>query len=84
MAAEIEYKESVFKKDLKNMDKKTALRIIEKLEKELSKNPDKGFALKGEFQGLFKLRVGDYRVIYAKTKKGVLVGRIKNRKNVYK
>ena len=69
---------------LKNIDRKTALRLVNKLEKELSRNPDKGAALKGEFAGLFKLRVGDYRVIYSKTQKGVLILRIKHRKKVYK
>ena len=31
----------------------------------------------------YRLRIGDYRVIYAKTRDGVLVLRIGHRKNVY-
>ena len=84
MKVEIEYKISVYKKDLKNIDRKDALRVIDKLEVELKKNPDKGIPLKGKFKGLFKLRVGGYRVIYAKTPKGVLVTRIKPRGQAYK
>ena len=84
MTVEIEYKESVFEKDLKGIDKKTALRIINKLEAVLSKNPNKGAPLKGNYKGLFKFRVGDYRVIYAKTENGVLVTRIRDRKDVYR
>jgi mRNA-degrading endonuclease RelE of RelBE toxin-antitoxin system len=40
--------------------------------------------LSGEFAGLFKLRVGDYRVIYAKTTEGYLVPRIGRRSEVYR
>jgi len=83
LATEIEYKESVFK-DLKNSGLPHAKRIVDKLEDKLKKNPHKGFPLKGEFEGFFKLRIGDYRVIYVKTTTGVLVLRIAHRKKAYK
>jgi mRNA-degrading endonuclease RelE of RelBE toxin-antitoxin system len=41
------------------------------LEEELSRDPDCGEALSGQFKGLFKLRIGDYRVVYSRTKDGV-------------
>ena len=50
----------------------------------LSGNPDTGEPLRGEFSGLFKYRVGDYRVIYAKISDGILVLRIGHRKDVYR
>ncbi|MDO9350111.1 MAG: type II toxin-antitoxin system mRNA interferase toxin, RelE/StbE family [Deltaproteobacteria bacterium] len=40
--------------------------------------------LKGQFAGLRKYRVGDYRVIYAILGDDVLVLRIGHRKDVYK
>jgi len=83
LAAEIEYKESVFK-DLKNIGLPHAKRNVVNLENELQKNPHTGLPLKGEFEGLFKLRIGDYRVIYTKTTTGVLVLRIAHRKKAYK
>ena len=83
MAVEIEYKESVFK-DLKKIGMPNSKGIVDKLEKDLKKDPDKGLPLKGEFEGLFKLRTGDYRAIYAKTKTGVLILRIAHRKKIYK
>ncbi|MBU2496102.1 MAG: type II toxin-antitoxin system RelE/ParE family toxin, partial [Candidatus Omnitrophica bacterium] len=43
-----------------------------------------GEPLKGDLAGLFKLRVFNYRVVYAKTKEGVLVLRIRHRKNAYR
>lgn len=83
MAFEIQYKRSVVK-DLRNLDKVEAKRVIDKLEKELKTDPDAGEQLKGKFAGLLRLRVGDYRVIYARTKDGVLVLLIAHRKDVNK
>jgi len=83
LAVKIDYKESVFK-DLKKIGMPNAKRIVDKLEKELKKDSNKGLPLKGEFEGLFKLRTGDYRVIYAKTEKGVLILKIAHRKKAYK
>lgn len=83
MAFEIQYKRSVVK-DLRNLDKVEAKRVIDKLEKELKTDPDAGEQLKGKFAGLLRLRVGDYRVIYARTKDGVLVLLIAHRKDVCK
>ncbi|RLG24718.1 hypothetical protein DRN85_07240 [Methanosarcinales archaeon] len=40
--------------------------------------------LSGQFKGLFKYRIGNYRAIYAKTKEGVLVLRIGHRSRIYK
>jgi mRNA interferase RelE/StbE len=83
LASKITYKTSVIK-DLKRLDKEEARRIIDKLEASLSANPDAGIPLKGEFQGLFKYRVGDYRVIYAKTPGQVLILRVAHRKDIYR
>ena len=81
MASRVSYKASVAG-DLKRLDTSAARRIIEKLERVLSIDPNTGIPLTGEFHGLFKYRVGDYRVIYAKTSDGVLVLRIGHRKGV--
>ncbi|MBU4174372.1 MAG: type II toxin-antitoxin system RelE/ParE family toxin [Actinobacteria bacterium] len=83
MAFSVHYKKSVTR-DLKNLDKSEAKRVIDKLEGELKKDPDGGEKLKGKFAGLSKLRVGDYRVIYTRTKDGVIVLLIAHRKDVYR
>ncbi len=83
MASKISYKASVVG-DLKRLDKPVARRVLEKLERALTDNPNAGVPLTGEFRGLFKLRVGDYRVIYTKTLAGPLVLRIGHRKEVYR
>jgi mRNA interferase RelE/StbE len=79
----IEYKSSVAH-DLKNLDKAIARRVIKELEEVLSRDPDCGEALTGQFKGLFKLRIGDYRVVYSKKQGGVLVLRIRNRSKAYR
>jgi len=83
LAYKILYKASV-ERDLKSLSKDEAKRVLAKVEKALRENPDKGEPLKGIFQGLYRYRVGDYRVIYAKTTEGVLVLRIGHRRDVYK
>jgi addiction module RelE/StbE family toxin len=82
LASSIQYKKSVAR-DLKNLDKAAAKRVIDKLERVLKKDPDAGEQLKGKFAGLSRLRVGDYRVIYARTRDGALVLMIAHRKDVY-
>ncbi len=83
MAYNIVYKKSV-QRDLKRLSKAEAHRVLSQVEKELSKNAGSYPVLKGQFAGLRKYRVGDYRVIYAILDDDVLVLRIGHRKEVYK
>ena len=83
MPTKVEYKKSVFR-DLKTIGIPEAGRIISRLEEILKENPHRGFPLKGKFTGLFKIKIGNYRVIYTKTQKGVLILRIRHRREVYK
>ena len=82
MEYKIAYKRSVIK-DLKKIDKTDSKKIIVKIEKEFSKKPESYPALKGEFIGLRKLRVGNYRIIYAILDNEVLILRVGHRKEVY-
>jgi len=83
LAYNIVYKKSVHR-DLKKLSKPEGKRILDLFEKELTKKPESNPVLKGQFAGLRKYRVGDYRVIYAILKKDVLILRIGNRKDIYK
>jgi mRNA interferase RelE/StbE len=78
----ITYKKSVIR-DLKKINKADLKRLIRKIEKELSQKPESYPALKGDFAGLRKLRVGNYRVIFAILNKEVLILRVGHRKEVY-
>ena len=83
MPVRIDYKASV-EKDLRKIGMPHSTRVMNKLEKILSQDPNKGEPLKGKYKGMFKLRVGEYRVIYSKTKIGVLVLRIRHRGKAYR
>ena len=83
MAYNVVYKKSV-NRDLKKLSKAEAGRILDQIEQELTKKPESSPVLKGQFSGLRKYRIGDYRVIYALVGTDILVLRIAHRKDVYK
>lgn len=82
MAFEIKYKASVAR-DLKNIGKHNAGRIVNDFEKSLRGGRNSGAPLKGQFKGLFKYRVGEYRVIYTLIEDGIIVLRIAHRSRAY-
>lgn len=73
--------------DLARLDKPVAQRILKKIrwlaENFESITPER---LTGPWQGVFKLRVGDYRVLYTcdREKQKILVHFIRHRREVYK
>ena len=82
MTGRVLYKSSVAR-DLKRIDPKDMQRILRQIEEALGTKSGSGEALHGEFAGLFKLRVGDYRVVYAQAGQDVLVLRIRQRSKAY-
>ena len=83
MAFNINYKKSI-ERDLSRLDKAEARRILDKIEKELSERAQSFPVLKGEFAGLRKLRIGDYRVVFTIMDNDVLVLRIGHRREIYR
>lgn len=83
MAYNVVYKKSV-KRDLKSLSKAEANHILDQIEEELSKKPESYPTLKGQFAGLRKYRIGDYRIIYAILGNDVLILRTGHKKDVYK
>ena len=83
MAYNVVYKKSVHR-DLKNLTKAEASRILDRIERELARKPESYPVLKGQFAGLRKYRIGDCKVIYALVGADILVLRIGNRRDVYK
>jgi len=82
LTVRILYKASV-RRDLKKINPKSVDRILREIRDALASSPRSGEALRGEFAGLYKLRVGDYPVIYAPLEEGVLVLRIRHRSKAY-
>lgn len=81
MAGKILYKSSVGR-DLKLIDSRDRERVLRQIGETLE-DPRSGEPLHGEFAGLYKLRVGDYRVIYTLVGQDVLVLRIRHRGKAY-
>lgn len=77
------------KKQLKKLDKRIALLLINWIEKNLvnTNNPRKnGKALKGNLKGLWRYRIGDYRLIceIIDNELTILIIELGNRKSIYK
>ena len=73
--------------DVRRLDRAAAQRVLEKL-RWLAENFEatKLRALTGPEHGLFKLRVGDYRVVYScdQKKREIEVHRVRHRREVYR
>ncbi len=81
----VAYLDSI-EEDLKKIDKAIIKKILNRIETYLAQDPKGlGKPLKGEFQGYWRYRWGDYRVIYKISEREILILilRIGNRKEVY-
>ena len=83
MAYRILYKKSV-SRDLNRLSKADARRILDQIDRELPKKAASNPVLKGQFAGLRKHRIGDYRVIYSILDDDVVILRISHRRDVYR
>ena len=73
-------------KDLAALDKPIRKRIIDKIEKILAQDPEGlGKPLTGSFKGMWRYRIGDFRVIYRISEEEILilVAKVGDRKNIY-
>jgi mRNA interferase RelE/StbE len=74
-------------KELEKLDKPVARRIADRI-KWLGENIEKikPKSLKGEFVGLYKLREGDYRIIYEIIRKErvIVIHSVGHRREIYK
>ena len=88
MAWKIEFDPAALK-ELKNLDKPIEQRILKFLHERVAKLDDPrqiGASLKGTLSGLWKYRIGDYRLICSleSNRLVVLVLRVGHRREVYK
>jgi mRNA interferase RelE/StbE len=74
-------------KTLLGLDRQVARRVVTKI-KELAEAPEAAHikALHGDLKGVYRLRVGDYRVLYSIRHEAllILVLDIRNRKDIYR
>ena len=74
-------------KDLARLDKPVARRIIERVHWLVENLADANLeTLTGEFKGMFKLRVGDHRVIYELLHKYqlIIIHAVSHRREIYR
>ena len=83
MSFKIAFKKSVAR-DLKKIEKKQADAILKKIEDALPQKAETFPLLTGQFSGLRKFRVGDYRVIYSIIGDTILILRISHRREAYR
>ncbi len=80
----IEYREEVLGEDLKEIPKNLQRRIVRAIEARLTSEPEKyGTRLRQSLAGLWKLRVGDYRVVFEIESGRVRIWAIVHRKRAY-
>ena len=71
-------------KDLKHVNRNTQERIATALENRLAIDPESyGKPLAGSLSGFWKMRVGDYRIIFKISKEEIWVLGIIDRRDVY-
>ena len=81
---EIKYHHLVVREDIPKLSKTWRNKIHVAIEKRLTTNPDLyGKPLRRSLKGFYKLRVGDYRVIFKIEKSKVKILAIKHRLVVY-
>jgi mRNA interferase RelE/StbE len=81
----IVYHPSVASEDLPKLDKKALARIKRAIEERLMVAPQEyGEPLRRTLKGYWKLRVGDYRVVFMVRKAEITILGILHRKEVYK
>lgn len=82
--SKILYHPLVVKKDIPKLDKPAAAKIRRAIETKLTEHPEiYGLPLRGTLKKYWKLRVGDYRIVYEIAGSEVRVLVIAHRKHVY-
>ena len=84
MAYQLVYHPAVLKEDLPSINRNLHARLKRAIEQRLTTEPTfYGEPLRHHLKGYWKLRVGDYRVVYQVVGQEVWVYRIDHRKDVY-
>lgn len=80
----LRYHPAVRDEDLPLIDKKTRVRIRKAIEERLQTAPHEyGAPLRKSLKGYWKLRVGDYRIVFKVIEAEVWILAIRHRKSVY-
>ena len=84
MRYEVELRPEVVAEDLGELPANIRARIIRAVESRLATEPTRyGVRLRQSLGGLWKIRVGDYRIVYEIEEEKVTVWAIRHRKDAY-
>ena len=84
MGYEVELRPDVVAEDLVELPASIRARIIRAVESRLTTEPTRyGVRLRQSLGGLWKIRVGDYRIVYEIEEEKVTVWAIRHRRDVY-
>ena len=70
--------------ELRAIDRETAVRILHGLTEYFESGRGDLKALAGEWQGYFRLRIGDYRIIMAIAPEEITLMRVRHRSEAYR
>ena len=85
MNFKILYHKDVKHIDLPKVSKEAKIRIRKAIEERLLTKPERyGIPLRGTLKGYWKLRVGNYRIVYKIEKSTIIILGIRHRKDIYK
>ncbi len=70
--------------EVRSIEQQTALQILTALHRYAQTGVGSVKPLSGEFEGILRLRVGDYRVLIGETEDTITVHRVLNRKDAYR
>ena len=70
--------------EVRAIDQRTALRVLQALHRYVETGEGDVKPLAGEFEGLLRLRVGDYRVLFDETEDTVVIHRVRERRDAYR
>jgi mRNA-degrading endonuclease RelE of RelBE toxin-antitoxin system len=70
--------------ELRSVDRESAMRILIALTRYGESGEGDIKALSGEWDGYFRLRVGDFRVIFQIAQNAITIARVRNRSEVYR
>jgi mRNA-degrading endonuclease RelE of RelBE toxin-antitoxin system len=70
--------------ELRAVDRKAAIRILRALTQFGESGSGDVKSLAGQWQGYFRLRAGDYRVIFAISPEEITIARVRHRSEAYR
>jgi mRNA interferase RelE/StbE len=70
--------------DVRAIDQQTAMSILTGLHRYAETGQGDVKALQGDLEGLLRLRIGEYRVLFDETADAINVHRVRNRREAYR